>query len=544
MSLCEIIPIDALKFKFYVIAGDEVYGVINPFIEKKVNKILEVSSKTFSFFRRSVPGKFSAKFDISRENELIFRIEVSGLNRIHGIRFTISNLPVGKVILPLPGGCEVALQPDETIFASTEHVLSYYPGIKPAIWTAPIVIIEYEDHSIYIGCKDKSPRPKRIWITRKNNHLILSLCSLEKACEISDAYTSPEWFIKKVSSWREAVEDYRRFMENELGIIPFEKRKDVPDWAKKIALYVVAYLHNYTPFINFTFEEFKDKLTELATKFPPAHTLIYIAGWDGRPDMTYPHYKPSEELGGEKKFKEMIDYAHNLGFKIMLHFNLFSVCYNMREWALFKDHQIRDVEGRLLGWDADHNTDGINDNLMGYISLDYELWRKYLLDKIVNIVKLYDIDAVHLDQSACEFNDPHHDTYTGKYIFFEELKKLLPNILIEGEGVTDLTVSMTPFVHTWIFDPDFIHPMYTELFNPYIKHVGHMDMPNFGFKRLFWKIQEAYDKIGVIPSLPLNLPYPCTVGGIDPTEYANFSLDSKEARHIFEKAYSYLSLIA
>ena len=542
MSLSEEILIDGLKFKFYVIANGEVYGVVDPLIERRDNRV-EIRSTALSFFRRTISGNFHAIFDINEKGELSWRINVNGLEKVYGIRFTISNLPVGKVILPLPGGYQAVLQPDETIFASTEHILSYYPGVKPAIWTAPFLVLEYENRSLYIGCKECSPRPKRVWVLRKGDYLMLSLCSLENAFKMSSSYISPTWFMKEISSWKEAVEDYRTFVENELGVVPFEKRKDVPDWAKKISLYVVAYLHNYTPFINFTFDEFKNKLIELAEKFPAEHTLVYIAGWDGRPDMTYPRYEPSEELGGKEKFKEMIDQAHKLGFKIMLHFNLFSICYNMPEWSMFKDHQIRDIEGRLLGWDADHNTDGINDNLMGYIALDYEPWRRLLLEKISYIVKTYNIDAIHLDQSAVEFNDPRHDTYLGKKLLIEELKKRFPNLLIEGEGINILTLSLTPFVHTWIHDPNAIHPIYKELFNRYVKHVGHMDMPTFGFERNFWIIQKAYDELEVIPSLPLNIPYPSMVGGIAPEEYAKYDLESDKARHIFEKARKYLQTL-
>ena len=61
--------------------------------------------------------------------------------------------------------------------------------------------------------------------------------------------------------------------------------------------------HDYNDVINLT-----EELAEIGC---PKDTLIYIPGWNGAYDSSYPAYQPCAELGGVRKFNEMIETVVN-----------------------------------------------------------------------------------------------------------------------------------------------------------------------------------------------------------------------------------------
>src|SRR5690606_34575377 len=58
-------------------------------------------------------------------------------------------------------------------------------------------------------------------------------------------------------------------------------------------------------------------LFELAEVVEPTKTLLHVPGWRKLPyDVGYPDYKPNED------FRERIELAKRLGFRVGLHFNM------------------------------------------------------------------------------------------------------------------------------------------------------------------------------------------------------------------------------
>ena len=463
-----------------------------------------------------------------------WKCSVEGFESIHGIRASIKFIPNGKVILPIPAGVEVKLEDEDSFTAPLDF--------------ARFVVFECGDKTLWVHAMESPFKPARIWVSRFGDKMILDVLSEELARNRSVSYESPLWVLEEVSGWREAVDKYRIWMERTYDLKPYEKREDIPEWAKKIALYVNVYAHSYTNRIHYTFNEIEEILVELAERFNPENTLIYLAGWDGRIDMTYPDYRPSDEVGGNEGLRRLVDKAHELGFKIMLHFNMWGVDYKSPFYGKFKEHQVRDSEGRPLGWSADHNKDGIREELFAYISPDYDEFRRLLLKKISSIIEEFKIDAIHLDQSAAYVNDPKHDVTGGLIKLIKEIKEHFPHLLIEGEGINELTVGVIPIYHViqsyhgWprSMKP---HPVFKELFNLYSKPVGHMDMDSIAYPKRYRKCQELYDLLDVIPSLGLNAQYPEAVGAGLGEPPPMPSLDSAEALLTFEKARKYLERI-
>jgi len=78
--------------------------------------------------------------------------------------------------------------------------------------------------------------------------------------------------------------------------------------------------------------------------------LFYIPGYNGAYDSTYPTYGPHPDLGGEEKFREMVDALHENGFRVMIHTNAWGVdpCHpNIDE---FLKYLVKDKNGDYAGW--------------------------------------------------------------------------------------------------------------------------------------------------------------------------------------------------
>jgi len=514
------------RFGLTIIADSDCYDPRLIEVQRTEDK---ATFKTNSFTRGRDEKRADLTLELgSRRGGFSWKCLVKGFKAINGVRASIRSIPAGKVILPIPAGVEVELE-DEGSFSTPLNF-------------ARFAIFECEDKTLWVHCMDTLFKPSRIWISRSGEQMILDIFSEELAKDRSTTFESPLWVLEEVSEWKEAVDKYRMWMENAYCLKTYEERGDVPEWAKAIALYVNIYAHSYTNRVHYSFSDIRNILAELAKRFRAGNTLVYIAGWDGRIDMTYPEYEPSEEVGGSEGLKKLVDKAHELGFRVMLHFNMWGVDYKSPFYEKFKEHQVEDSEGRSLGWDADHNKDGIRERLFAYVSPDYDGFRNLLVEKISSIMNRFGIDAIHLDQTAAYVNDPKHDISLGFRKLVREIKDRFPQVLVEGEGINELTVGLVPIYHVWIRG-ERPHPVFKELFNPYSRPVGHMDMPSLAYPKRYRRIQKLYDTLNLVPSLGLDSQYPEAVGAGLGEPRPIPSLDSEEALLTFQKARKYLKRI-
>jgi len=526
------VPIGNYRFRFQVNASGDYYEPAELTVSREGLRTL-VEAQGLLQGRRRAGGSLRVEFQETPMG-LSWRAEAQGPSQIEGLRFSVSGLPLGQVIVPTAGG--TVFTPDEEVSLSVGTLA----GDGRPLWCAAFLVVETLGQVLYLHGEEYPPRVRRLWAKKMGESLAVDLYCEENAWQRSSRFASPKWAIDRVKDWREAVAKYRAWMEEAYGLQPFERRPDVPPWMRRIALYLNIYAHSYTNRLHYTFAEIEAKLRELATCFPAGNMLVYIAGWDGRTDTTYPDYAVSREAGGEEGLRRLVATAHSLGYRVMLHMNLFGVSYRSPLYPRFEKEQIRDSEGRRMGWTADYNRDGVREEHFAYISPDAAEWRRYLIEKAKGVVQSFGVDAVHLDQTGLCPNDPNHDTYRGQLELFRELKAALPGVLFEGEGMTEQAAPLTPVYHMWITAPDG-HAVYKELFNSYTRPVGHMDMPPPEYPERFKAVQEAYDFHDVIPSLAQTDFYP-EISGAGLGEIGRAQrLDSEGAKSVYRKARAYLA---
>ncbi|MBI4166107.1 MAG: hypothetical protein HY508_10290 [Acidobacteria bacterium] len=121
------------------------------------------------------------------------------------------------------------------------------------------------------------------------------------------------------SSMEEALNDYEKWLEAEAGARKLKDRDNTPQWVREIKLVVTVDMmrsdweiaHDYSDLLNLA-----KQISEIRN---PREVLFYVPGWQGAYDSTHPTYKPHPELGGDSKFRELTDYFHEKGFRLMIH---------------------------------------------------------------------------------------------------------------------------------------------------------------------------------------------------------------------------------
>ncbi len=126
-------------------------------------------------------------------------------------------------------------------------------------------------------------------------------------------------FLRSFPSLQEAVRDYKQWMENTFNLIPLEQNSGLPDWFFNTKLIITLDMWRSNGQIAHNYQHLIDLCKDMRKARAPKDTLFYLPGWNYKYDAHYPEYSPTPELGGPKKFKQMVDTAHECGYRIMVH---------------------------------------------------------------------------------------------------------------------------------------------------------------------------------------------------------------------------------
>jgi hypothetical protein len=157
-------------------------------------------------------------------------------------------------------------------------------------------------------------------------------------------------FLAVFPSMGEAIGDYETWLEKGLGVKKLRERPDVPKWVHNVRLVLIMDMMRSNWEISHNYEDVANLAEELKHIGCPKDTLFYIPGWNGAYDSTYPTYQPHPELGGEEKFREMIETLHKNDFRVMIHTNAWGVDPYHPEIDRYLKYVLRDENGDFAGF--------------------------------------------------------------------------------------------------------------------------------------------------------------------------------------------------
>lgn len=266
-------------------------------------------------------------------------------------------------------------------------------------------------------------------------------------------------------------------------------------------------------------------LPRLAAAVDPRQTLLYTPGWRKYGyDRMYPDYEAAPE------FPAFLAEAHRLGFRVMVHVNYFGCDPKHPLYATFRDHQMRDpLSGDLLWWDWAPADPPIR---FAYINPAYAPWRRLFVEKMVEVSRKYGVDALHLDQTLCMYNDRNGpidgvNSMEGNLRLHQELRRALPGVALSGEGLDEITCRYEAFAQRHVYGLDhttgkwtdallkMAHPVSSMALLPRTTLYGYLGMANpQSAPGTYCAWRRAYERFGVVPTFAW--PDAAQIGGDDP----------------------------
>ncbi len=371
----------------------------------------------------------AAPIDVGLEITLSARHE----RTIRCVKLLVGGLPAGDLIgnwwrrASLPKG--------GTILA--------YPYLHtPLVFLAPPA----EPH-VYLHSLDDRVRAKRFAFYEDAGSITAELIFEQAAHEMSNTVETPPWRIGRCDDPTTIVSRHIEHVEGAFGLEPWESRKDVPSWAREIALVVALHGMHWSGHVFNTYDSMLTVLRWIAERIEGRRLLAFLPGWEGRYYWQYGDYRPEPRLGGDDGFGRLADGARELGVKLMPMFGMNCAntgLTNFEQWgapAMMRSAAGLVMQGNRPDWDTARAHDP---GWQAWLNPGAPAWRSRLLDQVSRLVERYELPAVFFDTHHVWLNDPSHPVYEGMLALRDSLKARFPDLLIAGEGWYDALGAITP----------------------------------------------------------------------------------------------------
>jgi hypothetical protein len=421
----------------------------------------------------------------------------------------LSGFDLDNVIVPALGG--QVLSRDMT----PETTLSYK---YPFWWNAQFVIGESGNSGIWMHTKDKSPDLKLLRVRKAEEDFHLSL-GFESPAPLNSNQIKAEWFLDSYQKdWKKPVDIHRIWLEKNFNLHKLEENPHAPDWIHNINFILELWgMRKDQPEPHHTFEQMIERIKHFSEMHSPENTLLYLPGFaENGIDSHAPDYNPSIKCGGEEKFRELINTAHNLGYKVMVHTNVLALTFNHPLFKKFEKFQVVDAFNRKLGWAMDIDGDWLPEEYFAYVNPGFTEWGDHMQEVIGKLINEHKTDAVFLDQTLLAFNISNGPNFlVGMRDHVRRLQDAFPGTLFAGEGLNEQVLSSLPFAQIHGIDSltevhgmegrkkwRKVHPVSVYLFGKYTRFSGHL-LTKYPRHPMFKFQENAYSKLDVIPTLSI-----------------------------------------
>ena len=393
----------------------------------------------------------------------------NGSEDIRCIKITLHGIPEGKIINLIdarPRGI-----PQEGLN------LKYPEGWRDV--GTPLVIMETSSSNLfYFRSLDDMVRDKRFVFIHTAEGLNAELIFEEAATRMSDKIEAPEWEIGWGSSVAEIYEPHRLHVEKCYGLKTWEKRTDVPDWAREISLVAAIHCQHWTGYVFNDYEMVLENLKKICTHIEGRRVLAYLPGWEGRYYWKYGNYSPDERMGGKEGFRKLCEGARDLGVHVMPMFGINVVGNHFEgyeEWGVPSEFKgpAGSQYGGSVDWDGSRHYDYNSNRSLNPAA---PRWQNRLYSQVTGLMTDYGFDAAFFDISAVWMNDPNHYLYDGVKQLMSRLKKFNPDMLLAGEGWYDGLAACIPLLQCGHTD-GVLHwhdEAFPPMFDSYVRGFGHL----------------------------------------------------------------------
>lgn len=428
-------------FAFEVISFENIYG-IDPekTVLKKTGRGVEVVSSrlTWAGGQQYEKGGVRAHIFLSAENYIEWQVdaELPNGSPVKSIKTIVRGLPRGK--LSVSAGNWQDPGDDEKIYE--------YPALLMGMGT-PLVAIQEKGGDIWsMSALQREVRPARFGLFPGPSGYKAELIYEQAGWQPSSRVKTCPWrIVGPRKSWDEVASIHFEEVSHNWSWCPFERRKDVPQWMKKIALAVTLHGEHWTGFVHNDFRQQTEILRWIATQIDPSNVMVFLAGWDGRYYWSYPTFEIGSRPGGVDAFSELIDVGHALGFHFALMFSSNVANPANPEFESVSDARLRALygdpfPGDYVDWDGDRKGEGS----MVFMNLAVSSWRDLLCEKIGRMIEAHKVDAYFLDICGLWENNLDGDMFLGLKEMIETLADRFPGVPPIAEMQYDAQMGIIP----------------------------------------------------------------------------------------------------
>ncbi len=435
-----------LRFSFRLFTFENAYtfdGSRTTLTEGTDSLELHSSGFVWAGGQEKAPGTLRARF--RREGSTIDWDASAEMDQpIKSIAAVVRGVPRGKIA----AGGQSFFDPRD------DEVMFGYPFGGGSLFTArtmdtPLAIVQSGDQDFFFASTllDRV-RAARFYFQPGEKGYRVELIHEAAGWEKSNRLQSPTWRAGRAHSLEEACRPHFEHLEQAFQLPAWEKRPDVPAWFRDTALVVSLHGMHWTGYIFNDFEKMSRILDWVATQIPGQNVLVFLPAWDGRYYWNYPLYKPDPRLGGETGFHALIEKGHNLKFRFLPMFGLNAANRRHPEFPKFADAITEQIDGDAfnLNW-VDWDNDRHNEGWGSYMNVGVDSWRRWLSDRIAEVIERYQADGYFLDIAGGWENNTKADMHEGARRLVQDLRARCPEALAVGEMSYDALLSVLPVYH-------------------------------------------------------------------------------------------------
>ena len=434
---------NALSFSVQVFTFENVYG-----LDKEACTIAEdgdaytVSCQrlTWAGGQETRDGSVQLRA-VASGQKTTFSVEARCDKTIRCVKLALKDMAEGRIV-NLREADEREIGPEGLILA--------YPDGWRSLYTPQVLVKAADGALMNIRSLDTRVRAKRFAFVREEGRVTVELIHEELATEVTGALIVPPWEVGPCDTREGALEEQAAHVARAYDLVPWSERRDVPNWARDIALVASIHCQHYTGYIFNDYARVLDTIRWLTDRIEPRRLLVYLPGWEGRYYWQYGAYRPDPRMGGDEGFAHLVSAARALGVHVMPMFGINIVnrdTENYEQWgapAAFTSAG-GNPAGGSVDWDGSRHYDH------GWGSLlnpGGRTWQARLVGQIRGLIERYGFDGVFLDISAAWWNDPKYNVYDGTVGLIARIREGHPEILVAGEGWYDAVGSVTPLMQS------------------------------------------------------------------------------------------------
>jgi len=266
----------------------------------------------------------------------------------------------------------------------------------------------------------------------------------------SNTFTTPAWELRPNATLDDALSDRCALLERDAGLLPWDRRSDVPAWVHDISLVVTLHGMHWSGYIFQDYAAMRASVDWVTQRIPGKHVLFFLAGWEGRYYRTYGNSVPNPRLGGNQGFQSIIEAAHGKGAHVMAMYAGNAAMPGTPGFAEYAPGSHFEADNSLgwtpmRGYTVDWSTvRGSDTDGSAWLNPGAPGWQAHLSDQVRSTIRDFRIDGAFFDTQPNFGNDRRYDPAEGLRKIVTDLRSETANLMIATESWADLTYS---FLH-------------------------------------------------------------------------------------------------